>query len=440
MYKKLEVFWVVILIVVGLIWGSSEVYLRYYADAHMLYKKAEKNFNKQNILTAIFFYKCAYKAGHNKAPQKLADYYFKRNNLTQAADWFILTNQPHQAGEIFINKDNIHLAIKYYQKAVDKNSIIAASRLLKIYRLQKKNDELKKLEKMIKSSKNCDELQEVTNFFYNNDYKEEALLYLKALVPQQFNGDYVMLANKLYNLKHYHDAIKMLKTKAEPNKVYIFPTMLGMCYEKIDDYQKAKQYYKIELYENYYDGLVHMYIHPFTKVRLANLYCLNKKYDLAIKMYNHSKSTQNVKNKVALSFIYQQAGRVEKSQNLLKELTKNPNNYASLGAFYNSIENRKKAIYYYKKSVEEGKNNDDAYTVVYLLTDEKKYSEALNYFIKYLNNSKSKYHKKNKAFLYGKTGDYDKAIDIYRKLYEQNMSYAIFIQLMLIKRQQQENS
>ncbi|UDQ97250.1 hypothetical protein AAEX28_09415 [Lentisphaerota bacterium WC36G] len=87
MIKKLEIIGISILIIIGLIWGGGEIYLRNFADKNKLEVLTQKYLEKKQFFYASILARCAYKAGSKEAAIILMSLSFANRNPHSAKYW-----------------------------------------------------------------------------------------------------------------------------------------------------------------------------------------------------------------------------------------------------------------------------------------------------------------------------------------------------------------
>ncbi|UDQ97251.1 tetratricopeptide repeat protein [Lentisphaerota bacterium WC36G] len=343
MIKKLEIIGVSILIVIGLIWGGGEIYLRNFANNKKLFITANKYKLAGDYFKAKLIFYLSYKAKNKKAATALAEIYQKHYQFAQAINWykkayqlsakdsrcsiaeriakaytalsqrekaiewykkthsdgeFVLSN----IGDLFIKPEEFSEAEKWYKKAFKKVSWQIS--LLDFYDITNQSNKKKKFVAQVYSSKDIYRKSSVAHHFENSqkNYQQAIKFYSNiAIKDPQYYYSILEIAEKAGKYQKGITAYKKMTKKDKDS--YLTKRMLANCYFNMEDYQSAYSLYLDILQKCYDDNNI-----------LKNLTMCSQKLNYisqTIEDINRLKNS-NLK-KYTLGYIYYKIGDIEKS-------------------------------------------------------------------------------------------------------------------------------
>ena len=281
MMKKLEIFGVIFLLIIGLIWGGFEIWIRKYADGKELLQKGDNHWYKKKKKEAKFFYKLAAYKNEPQAYEALIPIYKNEKNFAEVAenyqkilkgkpdDYFLLDKlaityqilgENKKAEETFKraykdclqaaynNIGDIYVEIKDWPKAIENYKIAlkmghcsAADSLYKIYELQNKFGEIEKLTAQCIAENNLNSLSFLGDYYSkrNPQFAIKCLQKLEKSSP--LNS--LDIAKIYLRQKNFYKANEYCQKalKADPNYCGNYP-VLADYYSQIGNQEKAYKY------------------------------------------------------------------------------------------------------------------------------------------------------------------------------------------------------
>ncbi|UDQ98047.1 hypothetical protein AAEX28_13785 [Lentisphaerota bacterium WC36G] len=351
MLKKIEVFGVVILVLIGLVWGGVEIYLRCFANKIKLEMQASVRFERKEFFYSSMLARCAFKAKNEHAVLLICLSELMRRNPNSAEYWLGKCKVSSFSKEV---KQGINLMIlmqqKKYKEACEFFNKLPAKSKSRLYKVA--------CSELVMSGKyNFKEDVKTFQSYADEGHKDAhatlACLYLltlntpmaeKYLLICAYNGDEWAVAELANYYEKHEKKDKVIELFQEfANKDVKYNYELGTIFKKNHQYGKAlecfEKYRKInrriafnKIFETYKDMKKYSEgIKYFTKIyetgdklviyRIALLYMYDKKYNEAI-IWLKKISKENPKNEHIKDLLTECYDKTT-NKSVLKELARN---------------------------------------------------------------------------------------------------------------------
>ncbi|UDQ97249.1 tetratricopeptide repeat protein [Lentisphaerota bacterium WC36G] len=429
MIKKLEVIGIIILVVIGLIWGGFEIWIRNYADGEELYNKYQISIQEKNNFKARAFLRLAAKAGNKNAMWRIADTSLFEGDKTNAIFWYkkIYTSGEQFAliklGNCYVKVNEIANAEKYYKLAQSNKRIqrTANYELLLLYQQFNKQTKLTQLIEDILKSKDFKLINSLGYFLTKDGKHSKAIkVFVRALKLEKNHIIYNNLANCYIQTKNYSDAIsylqKSLKLQGRSYQSSNIKAKLADCYAKIGQIEKSINHYEKSLYNKpgagHDSNILIRYIALMVK--------LNKKTE-CLAFIEKLEKYESIPLYAEKSFYYDSINNSKQGELYFKQglMNKKINGYLNVSKFYLKTQQYEKALKWSHKFLENYPEWASKF-IIEAYCGQKKLIQAINFVDKQINGVNKNY---SKALIYDHFKEYKKAIDFYIKASQNHQSF-----------------
>ena len=411
MIKKLETWGAVILIIIGVLWGGGEIYLRKFADSRLENYGLECFYNGE-IFKAKLILMLASRTKGSSAFRYLGDIYRSEGNITQAIEYYkknaIKTTYGREydyynIAELFVKPDEINQAIKWYEKSEAAGNNYALVELRNIYVLLNNQQKVAEYEQKIINTKDNNVIINLKREFEKTqDYKKIEKLLLAAIkIDKKNSGLLRNLAHTYFEQKKFQLSQKYYLQTGE--KSY----NLAICFFKNNETEEA-----IKIF----DDLVKKDNSFAAMAKLTQIHLQQKTLNPFIKyLEKQAEDFDNTDEMVALFCIHKSLNQPQKAQKYLDKLIylKNNNTYYEISNFFFEIEDYKNAEIYAKKTA-----RHNIYILGKLAIKNKNYNKAITIY-----KSDLDFHIDDLLALYEKQKMYDEAFIILESFKTSNKSW-----------------
>ncbi|UDQ97252.1 hypothetical protein AAEX28_09425 [Lentisphaerota bacterium WC36G] len=183
MTRKLEIIGVIIFIIIILIWGGGEIYLRKFADGEEICKKANDFNNKGNKSTAWFLFNIATRTSYKNAYIELGAFYYKNGDIDNARAIFTQAGNKFDkycsiyAGMLYYKIEDIPKVTKYWKNCSKKGNLNTLICLHQLYLEQGDYNAAKKLEDKYLKLKDGQTMRSFAlGYYFHKDYQKASEL------------------------------------------------------------------------------------------------------------------------------------------------------------------------------------------------------------------------------------------------------------------------
>ncbi|UDQ97254.1 hypothetical protein AAEX28_09435 [Lentisphaerota bacterium WC36G] len=431
MTKRLEAIGVVILIIIGLIWGGFEIWLRYYADGEKLYRKSQTYSQPYENFKAKLYLKLAARKNHKTAIFSLVDlyksqknyenviYYSKKglknttrkgyyistiaetysilNNVEEAKKWYEKSIKLDKAkafrsiGDLYVKKKDLPIAIHWYKKATEIDFSFNYYSLFYLLELTNNKDEIEKITINYLKSNDHNVINSLGDY-YSNRNPDFAIEIYKKIAKNNLNTARSMaetyFKQKKYDLaQSYFD--KALKI-ADDNYTY-------RCYANflLEIGKKDKAFENI--IKSFPTDLMMLDIHQLRNfvdiaVETSNTFQAEKKLkDLLKQLKENDIDFNNTEILFTLYYLYDKQNKTEKMTQVFQKFCNDYGAqvaYSTIGLYYCQVTGDfDKALKMYLKAPHNNNFDKDIASIYFV---KKQYDLSLKHYLKVLKEMKKK--------------------------------------------------